>query len=150
MAAVTSENVGLERRKFPRIKARCPVHYFTQVGGDWFEAELEDYSASGICIVADETLMQATEVTIRIMRNAKVTVPPMTAYAQVVRCDINDDHRYKIACKLTRVRRENNLEGNRITSNVPCRSSRVRNIIISPLDVWLRRDVWRTPATVTR
>ena len=116
MSAVISEKKGVERRGFPRIKATCPVHYFTHIGGDWFEAELDNYSANGMCIVADETLIKNTEITIRIMRSAKVTVPPMSANAVVVRCDLSDDHRYRIACKLTRVRRENNREGNRISS----------------------------------
>lgn len=118
MSTVIWEKSNAERRSFPRIKASCLVHYFTHQGGDWFEAELSDYSANGICIITDETILRDTEITIRIMRNAKVRVPPMSAFAKVVRCDLGDDHRYRVACKLTRVRNEQNGNGNRIIANL--------------------------------
>lgn len=107
MSAVMGEAGGVERRSFPRIKANCPMHYFTHNIGDWCVGELNDYSANGICFLAEETILKNTEITLRIMRNSKVRVPPMSAVAVVVRCDIGDDHRYKVACKLTRVRHEN-------------------------------------------
>lgn len=114
MSAVVSKEGARDRRVFPRIKANCPVHYFTRVGGAWCEAELEDYSANGILIRCDETLLQDTKITIQIMRNAKVTVPAMAASAVVVRCDLDENHRYRVACKLTRVRREDNPRENRL------------------------------------
>jgi hypothetical protein len=107
MSALMGEKREVERRSFPRIRAICPVHYLTHKSGDWCVAELNDYSANGVCFLTDETILSDTEITLRIMRNPKVRVPPMSAIAVVVRCEVNEDHRYKVACKLTRVRHEN-------------------------------------------
>ncbi len=118
MSAVVSEQEKSDRRVFPRFKANCPVHYFTRIGGSWCEAELEDYSANGILIHCDETLLQNTKITIQIMRNPKTTVPAMAASAVVVRCDLDEGHRYRVACKLTRVRREINPSENRLRPGI--------------------------------
>jgi hypothetical protein len=107
MSAVMGEKGEVERRIFPRMRASCPVHYLAHKSVDWCVAELNDYSANGLCFLTDETILRDTEITLRIMRNSKVRVPPMSAFAVVVRCDVNEDHRYKVACKLTRVRHEN-------------------------------------------
>jgi len=40
------------------------------------------------------------------MKNAGISVPAMAASAVVVRCELDDEHRFKVACKLTRVRDE--------------------------------------------
>lgn len=96
-----------ERRKFPRVKAQCPVNYFTRTTGNWSEAVLQDYSIGGICFVCDETLQQNTQITIQIPHGAHKEVPPMAASAVVVRCEMNDDHHYKIGCQFTRERRVN-------------------------------------------
>ena len=111
MSVTHCEKNEFERRAFPRFKAQCPLHYFTQDGGTWNEAVLEDYSAGGVCFFSNETLLQNTKITLQIMKNAGLNagtpVPPMAASAIVVRCELDDEHRYKVACKLTRVRDDN-------------------------------------------
>jgi len=108
MSVTHCEKNEFERRAFPRFKAQCLLHYFTQDGGAWNEAVLEDYSASGVCFLSDETLLQNTKITLQIMKNTGhntgTPVPPMAASAVVVRCELDEQHRYKVACKLTRVR----------------------------------------------
>ncbi len=106
MSAVPGEKDKFERRAFPRFKARCQIHYLSQDGGTWSEATLEDYSASGICFFSKETLLHDTKVTIQITRDAHPTVPPMAASATVVRCELDEGTRFKVACKLTRLRDE--------------------------------------------
>ena len=112
MSVTHCEKDEFERRAFPRFKAQCPLHYFTQDAGTWNEAVLEDYSAGGVCFLSNETLSQNTKITLQITKNAGSSagtnagtpVPPMAASAIVVRCELDEQHRYKVACKLTRVR----------------------------------------------
>lgn len=99
-----SNNNRIERRKFPRIVAQCPVRYQGQQG-DWGEAELQDYSATGIRMMCEETLLQNTKLTLYMLPAAKTRIPRLSAEGVVVRCVLGADHRYEIACKLTKVRR---------------------------------------------
>lgn len=110
MSAVPDEKDKFERRAFPRFKARCQIHYYSQDGGAWSEATLEDYSASGLCFFSDETLLQNTKITIQIVRDAHPTVPPMAVSAEVVRCELDEGARFKVACKLTRIRNKDSKE----------------------------------------
>jgi len=104
MSAVSKKKDKFERRAFPRFKAECPVHYFSQDGGTWSKATLEDYSANGLCFYSGETLVQDTKITIQITSDAHPTVPPMAASAVVVRCELENGTRFKVSCKLTRTR----------------------------------------------
>jgi hypothetical protein len=106
MSAVPDEEDKFERRAHPRTKAECPVHYLSKDGGSWNNATLEDYSAGGLCFHSGETLVEDTKITIQITRDAHPAVPPMAASAIVVRCELEDGTRFKVACKLTRVRNE--------------------------------------------
>lgn len=106
MSVVDYGKNKIERRAFPRVKAQCPLHYFTQEGGTWSEATLEDYSASGVCFYSNETLLRDTKITIQITRDACPKVPALAASATVLRCDLDEGHRFRIVCKLTRVRDE--------------------------------------------
>ena len=93
-----------ERRMFPRIQARCPVRYsgesFAQLG----VGELRDYSAGGVRMVSECVLLHNSQIRIELMPEPKSRVPRITADAVVVRCGMRDDHRYEVACRLTRVR----------------------------------------------
>lgn len=107
---------GDERRKFPRIQASCPVRYSVQNNGEWDAAELHDYSAIGVCMVSDVTLLQSSKIQLELVPEKRSRVPSIVAEAIVVRCDLRDDHRYEIACKLTKVKRRRNSEGNIINA----------------------------------
>ncbi|MDT8383096.1 MAG: hypothetical protein RRB22_01630 [Gammaproteobacteria bacterium] len=103
---------GAERRMFPRIVASCPVRYAHRPGlahehfaeGHWENADLCDYSATGVRMVCDNTLLQDTKINLELLPGTMRRVPRIVAEAVVVRCGLRDDHRYEIACKLTRVR----------------------------------------------
>ena len=107
MSAVENDKDKFERRAFPRISAKCEVHYFSASGGTWSQAVLKNYSDGGLCFHCDETLPQDTKVTIQIMKNASATVPAMAASAIIVRCESDNDHSYTIACQFSQVRNEN-------------------------------------------
>jgi hypothetical protein len=106
MSAVPDNEDKFERRAYPRFKVQCPVHYLSQDGGSWNNAVLEDYSAGGLCFYSEEVVVQDSKITIQITREAHSSVPPMAASAIVVRCELEDGTRFKVACKLTRVRNE--------------------------------------------
>ena len=107
-AQVRAESEGMtkERRRFPRIQASCPVQYSQSSGGLSGEAELCDYSATGVRMLSDTTLLQSSTIQLVLMPDAKSRVPRISAEATVVRCGLRDDHRYEIACKLTKVKRQ--------------------------------------------
>jgi c-di-GMP-binding flagellar brake protein YcgR len=92
----------IERREYQRIKGDSPVHYFTRISGSWSDAELEDYSAGGICFRCNETLQEETELTIQIKQDHRNNVPAMAVSAVVVRCSTEGEHQFKVACKFNR------------------------------------------------
>ena len=94
---------GAERRMFPRIMASCPVRYTRQIEGRWDSAELCDYSATGLKMVCDNTVLQDTKINVELIPEKMMRIPKIAAEAIVVRCGLRDDHRYEIACKLTKV-----------------------------------------------
>ncbi|MBL1277382.1 MAG: hypothetical protein COB30_014965 [Ectothiorhodospiraceae bacterium] len=101
-----------ERRKFPRIQATCPVRFLEhedksapeKVKEPWDDAELCDYSAIGIRMVCDDTLLQNTKINVELVPEKLARIPNILAEAVVVRCDMRSDHRYDIACKLIKVK----------------------------------------------
>ncbi len=94
---------GCERRKFPRIIASCPVRYRHHIEESWGNAELCDYSATGLRMVCDVTLLQNTKIDVELIPEKLTRTPKIKAEALVMRCGLRDDHRYEIACKLTKV-----------------------------------------------
>lgn len=113
MSSSVDEKITEERRKFPRKRAHCQINYFTRSSGNWSEGQLQDFSANGISFTCDETLLQNTQITIQISDKSHKDVPPMAASAVVVRCELDDDHHYKIACKFTKVRPQKTVKINR-------------------------------------
>lgn len=105
-SCVASQFTGDERRRFPRIVASCPVRYFQSNENEWSEAELCDYSATGVRMVSDATILHRSKINLVLLPEAKSRVPGISAEATVVRCGLRDDHRYEIACKLTKVKRQ--------------------------------------------
>jgi c-di-GMP-binding flagellar brake protein YcgR len=105
-SCVESSFTGSERRKFPRIVASCPVRYLQTNDNDWSKAELCDYSATGVRMVSESTVLQSSKIDLVLMPEAKSRVPGIAAEATVLRCGLRDDHRYEIACKFTKVKRQ--------------------------------------------
>ena len=104
------DNAGndfIEKRKYKRFEGNGSVHYFARGTGNWSDAELENYSAGGICFRSSETLRQDTKITIQIKRDFNSTVPAMAVSGVVVRCVSDGDHQYKIACKFNNTLSEN-------------------------------------------
>lgn len=96
-----------ERRKFPRIVASCPVRFAQKVEDSWGNAELCDYSATGLRMVCDNTLLTDTKIKVELIPGNMKRIPKITAEAIVVRCGLREDHRYEVAVKLTKVRSSN-------------------------------------------
>ena len=101
-----SQNVESERRAFPRILARCPVRYSGKSFSELGVAELRDYSAGGVRMISDNILLRSSKIRIELMPESKSRVPRIIAEAVVIRCGMRDDHRYEVACKLTKVNRQ--------------------------------------------
>lgn len=97
---------GNERRLFPRIQARCPVRYAGKNFDELGVAELRDYSAGGVRMVSESLLLHSSIIRIELVPEEQSRVPRITAEAVVVRCGMREDHRYDIACKLTKVKRQ--------------------------------------------
>jgi len=93
------------------------MNYFARTTGHWFEAELHDYSAEGICFFCKESLEQNTRVTVQIASDANDEVPAIAASAVVLRCEQDDERRFKIACKFKNVMREKPVKVSRFRLN---------------------------------
>ena len=108
-AVFQGQKNGLERRKFPRILACCPVRFAEssgQIDEGWGVAEMKDYSATGMRMVCDKTLLRDTKIILQVLPEKNTRVPQLFAEGVVVRCEINNDHRFEIACRFTRVKRK--------------------------------------------
>lgn len=106
MSVIACKEEKADRREFPRFKERGLVQYFSTVVGDWCEAELRDYSASGACFQSKGTLLPNTKITVHIMSNEVLDVPAVAVFATVVWCQMSDEHKYKIGCKFDEVIQE--------------------------------------------
>lgn len=93
------------QRAFPRITVSCPVLYLLPPATRWQVAKLMDFSATGISMVCDDRLEVGTQIEIQIKPGSQKTVPAVTATASVVRCETNNDQRFVVSCKLTKVHR---------------------------------------------
>jgi len=99
-----TQEKGSERRMFPRIQANCLVRFSLQGDEEWGNAELHDYSAIGVRMVSDTTLLHSSKIQLELVPEKRSRVPRIFAEAVVMRCDLRNDHRYEIACKLTKVK----------------------------------------------
>jgi hypothetical protein len=104
MASVVDEN-NYNQRAFPRITVTCPVLYRPSSSKRWQVAKMVDFSATGIRMVCDENLPKDTVLDIQVKPGSKKTVPPLVASGVIVRCEINNEQRFEISCKITKVQR---------------------------------------------
>jgi len=104
MASVI-DNDKQNQRVFPRIAVTCPVLYLLPSAKRWQVAKLVDFSATGISMVCDDKLNVGTEVSLQIKPGSQKIVPALSAIGVVMRNEINDEHQYVIACKLTKIQR---------------------------------------------
>ena len=104
MASVIDTNQQ-NQRAFPRITVSCPVLYLLPAAKRWQVAKLTDFSATGISMICDDRLDVGTDIEIQIKPGSKKTVPAVSATGNVVRCETNNEQRYVVSCKLTKVHR---------------------------------------------
>ncbi len=98
-----SDKLSKERRIFPRLDAICPVLYQTSASRRWQAGTLVDFSATGVRIQCDELLLAGTPISIQFKPANQKAIPAISGEGNVVRCEPNEDMRYEISCKLTRV-----------------------------------------------
>lgn len=95
----------VERRTFPRIEANCPLLYQLRPNSRWLVGRLEEYSATGISMVCDENLPDATQISIQIKPGSLKTIPPLSATCEVLRSSLTEEDRFKVSCKILKVMR---------------------------------------------
>jgi c-di-GMP-binding flagellar brake protein YcgR len=103
--AIDGEEDFVERRAFPRLAANCPVLYRVKANERWLVASLDEYSATGFSMVCENNLAEGTEIAIQIKPGSRKTVPKLSAMGKVLRCEENDQQRFKISCKIIKVLR---------------------------------------------
>jgi c-di-GMP-binding flagellar brake protein YcgR len=103
--AIDGEDDFVERRSFPRLPANCPVLYRVKENQRWLVATLDEYSATGFSMVCEDNLKEGSEIAIQIKPGSRKTIPKLSAMGKVLRCEENDQHRYKISCKILKVLR---------------------------------------------
>jgi hypothetical protein len=57
-------------------------------------------------MVSETTILHSSKIHLVLLPEGNSRVPSIAAEATVLRCGLRDDHRYEIACKLTRVKRQ--------------------------------------------
>ena len=98
-------NSQIEKRAYPRVQVNCPVRYQIAIGGDWQEAVLHDYSATGARFTCEDFVLTGEKVKIRVMPGERNKIPALMAESVVVRCGLDDDHNFQIGCKFLKVNR---------------------------------------------
>ena len=91
------------KRTFPRLDAQCPVLYQLDNSNNRKVAKMQNLSATGIQMVADEAIASSALIKIQVKPGSKKTIPGIKATGKVVRCEPLDDGKYLISCLLTDV-----------------------------------------------
>ncbi|HEC20417.1 MAG TPA: PilZ domain-containing protein [Gammaproteobacteria bacterium] len=104
MASVIDNNPQ-NQRAFPRIAVTCPVLYRLASSKAWKVGRLVDFSATGICMVCDGRIPEGVHISVQIKPGSQKTVPELAASGLVLRVVLNEEQKYVVSCKLTKVHR---------------------------------------------
>ena len=90
--------VGFEKREYPRVKASCPIRYKTDENtgwldesDGWLDAELIDYSATGILMQCEDVIMKGAKIKIELLPGSLQKIPQISAEGVVVRFTMDDN-----------------------------------------------------------
>jgi len=100
---INEMNKENNNRTFPRLDAQCPVLYRTANNKGWKVAKMQNFSATGIHMIADEKIKLSSKINIQIKPGSKKTIPGIKAVGKVLRCESIADDKYLISCHLTDV-----------------------------------------------
>ncbi|MBL1277381.1 MAG: PilZ domain-containing protein [Ectothiorhodospiraceae bacterium] len=98
-------NKDKNRRGFPRIAVTCPVLYRVDPSQRQHVAKLVDFSATGIRIICDENIAPGRKMNIHIKSGSQKTVPELSISGVVLRCEENDDQKFEVSCKISKIHR---------------------------------------------
>ena len=102
-ASEETRAIRIEKREYPRVVASCPIRYQTENDAIWHEAQLMDYSATGVRMICDDLLLKGTKLKIVFLPGELQKVPSISAEATVVRFSMDDECRFQIGCEFTTV-----------------------------------------------
>jgi hypothetical protein len=88
-----------EKREYPRVEANCPARYTVGDSGEWVDAILLDYSATGIRLLCDDLLLKGVTFKIEVLPEAHQNVPRMIVECVVMRFALDDTGSFQIGCE---------------------------------------------------
>lgn len=91
-----------EKRDFPRVDVECQVSFHIEGANDTYSGELLNLSAKGLLFITPEKIAVDSELDVHIVPSNPIT-PPMHASVKVVRSDLLEDSRYKLACEMLKI-----------------------------------------------
>lgn len=103
------QRVPFEKREYPRIKASCPIRYQTDQNDEtgetdeWQDAQLIDYSATGIRMLCDDLLLKGTKIKIELLPGSLQKIPQLSVEGVVVRFTMDDECQFQIGCEFLTV-----------------------------------------------
>ena len=93
-----------EKRTFPRMESECPIIYSIGTSKRWVTATLKNFSATGICIISNEQLIKSISISMITKPGRNKLVPEITASGKVTHCEALGDNKYRVGCKLLKVK----------------------------------------------
>ena len=114
---------GKERRKYPRMPVRLPLHFQTNENGGGYPASTIDASESGLLMQTLKEMPVGMRIDIEILFPKRFHLPNFKAEAEIVWKDIRnhgDWEGYQYGLKFIRVSKEDYLKLRRMLSNALC------------------------------
>lgn len=97
------DSVLAEKRKFPRIPAKCTVLFRFENHSTWLMGTLLDLSASGLGMVCQTAMLDRSLFDFQVSACESRMIPEITGQAKVIRCLPADNNQFVVSAQLVRV-----------------------------------------------
>lgn len=91
-----------EKRDYYRMDVECAARYRPDNAKHTSTAIVNNISGSGLALRTSEPLVMGTRFAIQVLPGKSIT-PPLSAYAEVIRCETGEPGEYLIACTISKI-----------------------------------------------
>jgi hypothetical protein len=100
----------LEKRQSARINSDCPILYSRASQVQWLVGMLANLSEKGICFISDTPLPLNDPILLQCKPQGDARIPKLACKAMVLRCEAANDGQYLVACQLTTINLNTDIE----------------------------------------